>query len=115
VAIGNLEEEEGLYTLGEAIEENVSLDVLEIEGRRFEACDKTGKFWQLDWRDLRVKDTWAGALYLLPASSLHFHLTELNVRGFLASYVETAERAGMLLPARLQNNFKKSQPRKSGG
>jgi len=45
VAIGDLEEEERLYTLGKAIEEDVSLDVLEIEGRHFEACDKTGKFW----------------------------------------------------------------------
>lgn len=40
VPIGNLEEEEGLYTLGQAIQENVSLDVLEIEGRHIGACDE---------------------------------------------------------------------------
>lgn len=47
VAIGNLEEEEGFYTLGQAIEENISLDVLEIECRHFGACVKAGKLLQL--------------------------------------------------------------------
>ena len=41
--IGDLEEKEGFYTLRQAIEENVSLDVLEIEGRHFRACDKANK------------------------------------------------------------------------
>ena len=37
--VGNLEEE-GLYTLGQAIEEDISLNVLEIECRHLEVCTK---------------------------------------------------------------------------
>jgi len=43
VAIGNLEKEEGLYSLGQAIKEDISLDVLEIECRHGGICGEANK------------------------------------------------------------------------
>jgi hypothetical protein len=85
-----------------------SVDILEL-------VTKVEKWLQWEWRDLHVTCTRASLLYLLSIFSFPFHLTEFNIQELIASYLDTAEHAGMLLPTRPQTDFTKLQPHRGGG